>query len=506
MLIRQQRLHRIKVIAGEQIRRSVLFAGAQIERKAAVPNRCARSLSADTVRPDNEHRALDRCAVAAFERLIFGGDRRALKEERPDGVVDAALHLGVGHAGDLRKIDIPAVLAAVRLIAHKLLIVDGVRGNAAAEVEFFRLLEQRAVRGEVYILHRAVLCDTHHVFRQNGGILGIFERCGEAAVLAEEDQRTVCGVVPRKAEAQLGEAADITQRAVGQAAAGIHRRDRTVLAAGGIQSLTHVGEIVIRRCGEQLARGIHDAPAIDLAHHRLAAAELGDGIVQKIRQQSALGERIERLIGAVGDDHRALAVDRHVGRCQVARQRVQHRAGGVDGLIIAILRADERAPAGERTGIAVYAVKGRRAALRDERIQAGVGVLAQQQAIFEKADCTRIAADTLAGRRVVYAVVGVAVRDHVVGKIDRNRRIRVIDDEMARPVDDSSLPFVVFNGGESAVREIARLRVGKREYSHAVLIQIACAGHAVDVGAFRRKDRAGRRRTHQHHARHRQRG
>ena len=204
------------------------------------------------------------------------------------------------------------------------------------------ILEQRFAAAQINILAGVILRDADHVFGQNGRVLRLFNGCCKAAVFAEENQRTVCSVVPRQTVAQLGEAADVAQRAVRQAAARIHRGNRTVLAAGRVQALAHVGQIVIRRRRQQLAGGIHNAPAVDLTNHGFAAVELRDGVVQKLGQQFALRKRIQRLIGAVGDDHRALAVNRHVGRRYVIRQSVQHRALGVDCLIIAVLRLHKR--------------------------------------------------------------------------------------------------------------------------------------------------------------------
>ena len=103
-------------------------------------------------------------------------------------------------------------------------------------------------------------------------------------------------------------------------------------------------------------------------------------------------------------------------------------------------------------------------------------------------------------------MVSVTIRNHRIRKIHRNRRIRVRNDDLSRAVDDRRLPLLVFYGSESAVREIACLCVGKRKNGHAVLIEIACACHAVDVGVLRRENGAGRNRTHQHHTRNRQRG
>ena len=112
----------------------------------------------------------------------------------------------------------------------------------------------------------------------------------------------------------------------------------------------------------------------------------------------------------------------------------------------------------------------------------------------------------LAVSRIIHAVVSVTIRNHRIRKIHRNRRIRICNDELARAVDHRRLPLLVFYGSESAVREIACLCVSKRKHGHAVLIQIACACHAVNVGVLCRKNGAGRRRTHQHHTRNRQRG
>ena len=196
--------------------------------------------------------------------------------------------------------------------------------------------------------------------------------------------------MPRQTIAQLGEAADVTQRAVRQAAACIHCGNRTVLTAGRIQALAHVGQIVIRRSGQQLAGGIHNAPAVDLPNHRFSVVELRNVVVQKLSQQFAFRERIQCLIGAVGDDHRALAVNRHVGRRHVTRQGVQHRALGVDRLIIAVLRLHERSAVREGTGFAVAALKRCRTVLLDIGIQTGIRISAQQQSVLKEADCARI--------------------------------------------------------------------------------------------------------------------
>ena len=342
MIVRQQFLDRLDVVTGQQVVQCVLRAGVQIKRQTVIPDRRTGAFAALTVGPDNEHRAFHGRTVAALERIILGGNGRSLEEERADFAVDGVLHLFVAQAADLRKIDIPSMLRAVLLIAHELFVMHGLCSDAAAKVERLRLLEQRFAAAQINIFAGVVLRDADHVFGQNGRVLRLFNGCCKAAVLAEEDERTVCGVVPRQTVAQLGEAADVAQRAVRQAAARIHRGNRAILTAGCVQPLAHVGQIVIRRRRQQLAGGIHNAPAVDLTNHCFAVMELRDSVVQKLGQQFALRERIQCLIGAVGDDHRALAVNRHVGRRYVIRQSVQHCALGVDRLIIAVLRLHKR--------------------------------------------------------------------------------------------------------------------------------------------------------------------
>ena len=282
------------------------------------------------------------------------------------------------------------MLRAILLIAHEFFVMHGLCGDAATKVKRLRLLEQRFAVSKINVLARVVLRDADHVFGQNRRVFRIFNGRCKAAVLAEENQRAVCGVVPRQTIAQLGEAADVTQRAVRQAAACIHCGNRTVLTAGRIQALAHVGQIVIRRSGQQLAGGIHNAPAVDLPNHRFSVVELRNVVVQKLSQQFAFRERIQCLIGAVGDDHRALAVNRHVGRRHVTRQGVQHRALGVDRLIIAVLRLHERSAVREGTGFAVAALKRCRTVLLDIGIQTGIRISAQQQSVLKEADCARI--------------------------------------------------------------------------------------------------------------------
>ena len=342
MIVRQQLLDRLDVVTGQQVVQCVLRTGVQVKRQTVIPYRRTGAFAALAVGPDNEHRAFHGRTVAALERIILGGNGRSLEEERADFAVDGVLHLFVAQTADLRKIDIPAMLRAVLLIAHELFVMHGLCSDAAAKVERLRLLEQRFAAAQINILAGVVLRDADHVFGQNGRVFRLFNGCCKAAVLAEENQCAVCGVVPRQTVAQLGEAADVAQRAVRQAAARIHRGNRTVLAAGRVQPLAHVGQIVIRRRRQQLAGGIHNAPAVDLTNHCFAVVKLRNGVVQKLCQQFALRERIQCLIGAVGDDHRALAVNRHVGRRYVIRQSVQHCALGVDRLIIAVLRLHKR--------------------------------------------------------------------------------------------------------------------------------------------------------------------
>ena len=282
------------------------------------------------------------------------------------------------------------MLRAVLLIAHELFVMHGFCGDAAAKIERLRLLEQRLAAAQINVLAGVVLRDADHVFGQNGRVLRLFNGCCKAAVFAEEDERTVCGVVPRQTVAQLGEAADVAQCAVRQAAARIHRGNRTVLTAGRVQTLAHVGQIVIRRRRQQLAGGIHDAPAVDLPNHGFAVVELRDGVVQKLGQQFALRKRIQRLISAVGDDHRVLAVNRHVGRRYIIRQSVQHRALGVDRLIIAVLRLHKRSAVRELAGLTVAAQKGSQTILLDIGIQPGIRISAQQQSVLKEADRARI--------------------------------------------------------------------------------------------------------------------
>ena len=118
--------------------------------------------------------------------------------------------------------------------------------------------------------------------------------------------------------------------------------------------------------------------------------ELRDSVVQKLGQQFALRERIQCLIGAVGDDHRALAVNRHVGRRYVIRQSVQHCALGVDRLIIAVLRLHKRSAVCKGTGLTVAARKGSRTILLDIGIQPGIRISTQQQPVLKEADRARI--------------------------------------------------------------------------------------------------------------------
>ena len=126
------------------------------------------------------------------------------------------------------------MLRAVLLIAHELFVMHSPCGDAAAKVERLRLLEQRFAAAQINILAGVVLRDADHVFGQNGRVLRLFNGRCKAAVFAEENQCAVCGVVPRQTVAQLGEAADVAQCAVRQAAARIHRGNRTVLTAGRV--------------------------------------------------------------------------------------------------------------------------------------------------------------------------------------------------------------------------------------------------------------------------------
>ena len=90
------------------------------------------------------------------------------------------------------------MLRAILLIAHELFVMHGLCGDAAAKVERLRLLEQRFAAAQINILAGVVLRDADHVFGQNDRVLRLFNGCCKTAVFAEEDERTVCGIVPRQ--------------------------------------------------------------------------------------------------------------------------------------------------------------------------------------------------------------------------------------------------------------------------------------------------------------------
>ena len=233
--------------------------------------------------------------------------------------------------------------------------------------------------------------------------------------------------------------------------------------------------------------------------------ELGHDVIEKIRQVRALGNRIERVVGAVRHHDRVAAVDRIVRGVRASLQRRNGFALRVEHEIAAVRTAHERKAVRKRAGCGKGRGKRRRAVLLDEGVKAGRGVPAQQQTVLKKALRARIRADFRAGERVVDAVIGVAVGHHVVREIDRNRRLGVVDDELALTVDDRCLPLVVLDRRESAGREIARRSIRERQNRASVLIEITRTGHAVNIRAARREDisHSARRR---HDGKHRKNG
>ena len=505
MLRREQLFHGIDIVARQQIGQAVLPAGIEIKGKAVVPDRRACAASADAVRPHDEHAALDGRAVGTLERLVFRRDRRALEEERADVIVDALLHLCVRKAADLREIDVPAVLGAVRLISHELLVVHGFGRDAAAEVERGRLRQQRPAGRKIDVFRSLILRHAHDVFAQERGIFRVLQACKIAAVLFEEDQAAVRHAVPRKTVAQLVEPADIAHRAVGDVAVRVHRRGRTVLAPRGIQAVSHVAEVVIRRSSQQLSVRADQAPAVDLAHHRRAVTELGDRLIEKIREIFALRDRVQRAVRAVGHDDRIAAVDRVIYRVSTCVERRFCRAGGVDDEIGAVQAAHERETVRERARSGIFRREGRRAVLLHKGIPAGLRISAQQQPVLKKALSARIGTKLRAGERVVDAVIGVAVGDHAVREIDRDRRLGVVDDQLSLAVNDCGLPFFVLDRRKAAGREFSCAGVGEGQHGTPFLVEITRTGHAVDVRAARREDisHSARRR---HHGEHRKNG
>ena len=187
-------------------------------------------------------------------------------------------------------------------------------------------------------------------------------------------------------------------------------------------------------------------------------------------------------------------------------QRVKGLPLRVDGKVGAIGRAHQRAAVQENACVAVFPFKGRRTILPDVGIQAGGRAFAEQQAIRKEIQRARVGADQLPLQGVVDAVVGVAVRHHIFGKIDRHRRRGIRDNQSPLPIDHRGLPLFILDRGQAAVRELARLRIGEREYGPALFVQIAGSAHAVDIRAGHGEDRARRRGSYHHDTRHKQGG
>ena len=90
--------------------------------------------------------------------------------------------------------------------------------------------------------------------------------------------------MPRQAVAQFGKTADIAARAIGDIAVGIDCGNRAVLAAGGIQPVAHVGQIIVGRRDELAAGGVDQPPAVDLLYHRHIPIEFRNRLIQEFGQ------------------------------------------------------------------------------------------------------------------------------------------------------------------------------------------------------------------------------
>ena len=312
--------------------------------------------------------------------------------------------------------------------------------------------------------------------------------------------------MPGKTVTQFVEPADIAGHPIGHRAVRLDCRGRTIRAAGGIQPFAHIGQVIIGRLDQQLAGRIDRAPQVALAHHCHAVMEFADFAVLEQRQVVALGKRIQRLGNAVGKNDRILPENRHVTRFDAAFQCVQRLSLGVDGQILSVRRAYQRAAAGKDARILEAACKRAAAVLRHIGVQAGRRAFAQQQPVLKKALGPVIGADLFSLQRIVHTMVGIAVGDSVLGKFDRNRRIGIIHDQITLAVDHRGLPLVVLDRRQTAFGKFPGLRVGKRQRCAALLIQIAVPGHAVDIRALHREDRPCGRSTYYHDKRHKQGG